>query len=100
VRGVLGSASRVSGEQAAVGDGPAAAADGHLTGLDDLADAELLEHAEQGGQLVLGAGASMVTASAAASTTLARNICTISSTEVREVLSAETLIRISSRCTV
>src|SRR5699024_538711 len=44
--------------------------------------------------------ASMVTESAAASTTFARNICTISSTEVRVALSAVTLMRISSRCTV
>src|SRR5699024_4499506 len=44
--------------------------------------------------------ASMVTESAAASTTFARNICTISSTGVREELSAVTLMRMSSRWTV
>ena len=44
--------------------------------------------------------ASIVTESEAASTTFARNICTISSTGVRVELSAVTLMRISSRWTV
>src|SRR6478735_5574289 len=47
---------RSGAAEVAVGDRPRAAADGDHAGLDELLDAERLEHVEEGAELVRGAG--------------------------------------------
>ena len=85
--------------QRALGDRAGAAADGDHAGLDELADAERLEHARAvASSLSALPVASIVTASGATSTTLARNSWTVSSTWPRVSASALTLTSSSSRC--